>query len=222
MYYKKKGFWSKKSNFKDYFRVYIYLWHVSLKTDITSIPGYLRCRTAKGSKWFIGPYGLPSSGLGVLSSSLARLTYSHGIPRESTLSSRPACGMSVGLCSDVKLVSRQSRCGGVPARAPNWYLVGLDGDSRARISCSCNSSSWTSVAWCSRAASDDASVEDGSRCGFAGPRVVTTWSRREPRRRGIVVSLVTECRETTGTNHIRESLEIGSPSTDVSLSYHPF
>lgn len=103
--------------------------------------------------------------------------YSQGMPRESTLSSRPAWGMSVGLCSDVKLVSRQSRCGGVPAS--RWHLLGLDGDSRARISCSCTSNSWTSIVWCSRAASDDASVEDAcpdaSRCGLAGPRVVTTW-----------------------------------------------
>ena len=144
-----------------------------------SIVDYRCCRIAKGFKWFHHPYGLPSSSLGVLSSSLARLTYSHGIPRESTLSSRPACGMSVGLCNDVKLVSRQSRCGGVPAKLPKWYLVGLDGDNRARISCSCSSSSWISIVWCSRAVSDDISVEDAcpdtSRCGFAGPRVVTTW-----------------------------------------------
>lgn len=136
-------------------------------------------QTAREAKVVHRPYGLPSSGLGVLSSSLARLMYSQGMPRESTLSSRPAWGRSVGLCSDVKLVSRQSRCGGVPAS--RWHLVGLDGDSKARISCSCSctSSSWTSIVWWSRAASDDASVEDAcpdaNRCGLAGPRVVTTW-----------------------------------------------
>lgn len=174
------------------------------------------------------PYGLPSSGLGVWSNSLARLTYSHGIPRESTLSSRPASGMSVGLCSDVKLVSRQSRCGGVPARLPKWYLVGLDGDSRARISCSCSSSSWTSaIVWCSRAASDDdASVEDASRCGFAGPRVVTTWHdvSHDVGRGYSRVSRVTEGRETTGTNHASANLSraSGSPLANISLSFTRF
>lgn len=119
-------------------------------------------------------YDLLSSALGVLSNSLARLTYSHGIPLESTLSSRPAWGNSEGLWRDVKLVSRQSLCGGVPAMLLGCDLTGLEDESNALISCSI-SISWTSPV--SRAS--DASVDDAwpeaNLCGFTGPRVVTTW-----------------------------------------------
>lgn len=114
-------------------------------------------------------YNLLSSGLGVLSNSLARLTYSQGRPLESTLNSRPACGNSVGLCSDVKLVSRHSLWGGVPT-VSNPHFAGLGGDSNARISCS--------ISIVSRASEASADEPEGRRCGFAGPNVVTTWSVR--------------------------------------------
>lgn len=94
--------------------------------------------------------------------------YSHGSPYESILNSRPACGISVGLCNDVNDVSRQRRCGGVPIIRCERDLPGLDDD---------NKFSSSGISSCSR--TSDASADDvwpdARRCGLVGPRVVTTF-----------------------------------------------
>lgn len=117
--------------------------------------------------WDLYSYSLLSLGLGVCKSSLAKLINSQGRPVESRLSSRPAWGNSLGLWSDVKLVSRQSLWGGVPA--VNGHLTGLDVESKARISCS------ISISWISRASrAFKTSTDDDWRLGFAPLLPVTT------------------------------------------------
>lgn len=140
-------------------------------------------------------YGLKLSGrMGVEASiSLARLTYSQGNPRLSTLNSRPICGqLSVsGLCKLVKLVSRHSlrRLDGVgPSLQWCWLRIvrpfrsgrrGEEHASSARISGSTSmsrKSRWRSSVTVTRQSDTDADTRpDTTRWGLAGPRVVTTW-----------------------------------------------
>lgn len=113
------------------------------------------------------------SGLGVFNNSLARLMYSHGSPVESTLSSRPTMGNSLGLCRDVKLVSRHSLCGGVSPSKPSGLYIGVDGDNSA-----CRSASHSTPMTSRPSLDSDGSTDDAwhevIRCGFTGPKVVTT------------------------------------------------